>query len=87
MEAKMSDLESIKSLILWAKSNKIKKLKVQDVEVEFSDLAFIEDLVAADLGKPKLGEEYDSTKTLVDTVNPSEAKDDDESTLFWSSHS
>lgn len=39
------DVEELKNFIIWAKSQKIKRIKVKTVEVEISDYAFIEDLV------------------------------------------
>ncbi len=38
----IKDVEDLKELLLWAKEQKILKLKVGDVEVEFSAFAFME---------------------------------------------
>lgn len=70
--------QDLQEFILWCQQAKIKAVKVGEVEVQFSDLAFL-DLVAQDEPlRPK--EERDTSKTLVDTA-PEEA---DEDLLFWS---
>ena len=38
--------EQLKEFILWAKEHKLKRVKVGTIEVEISDLAFIESLDA-----------------------------------------
>lgn len=38
------DIEQIKSFIIWAREQKIKKIKLKGIEVEISDLAFIDSL-------------------------------------------
>jgi len=37
----ITDIEQLKTLIVWAKSERVKRLEVAGVSVEFSDLAFI----------------------------------------------
>lgn len=37
----IKNIEELKSLILWAKDQKIKTLEVAGISVQFSDLAFI----------------------------------------------
>lgn len=36
--------QELQDFILWAKAQKIRRMKVGDIEVEISDYAFIEDL-------------------------------------------
>lgn len=70
--------QDLKEFILWCQQAKIKAVKVGDVEVQFSDLAFV-DIIAADPAI-KMAEERDTSKTLVDA-----ATDElDEDLLFWS---
>lgn len=68
--------QELQDFILWCQQAKIKAVKVGDVEVQFSDLAFI-DIVAAEASS---AEERSTSKTMVDTT-PEEA---DEDLLFWS---
>lgn len=71
----------LQDFLLWCQQAKIKAVKIGDVEVQFSDLAFL-DIVAQDEPlKPR--EERDTSKILVDTA-PEEA---DEDLLFWSAKS
>lgn len=71
----------LKEFILWCQQAKIKAVKVGDVEVQFSDLAFLDLVAQEEPLKPR--EERDTSKTLVDTA-PEEA---DEDLLFWSAKS
>lgn len=70
--------QELQDFILWCQQAKIKAVKVGDMEVQFSDLAFID--IIAPL-EAQQAEERDTSKTLVDT-SPDEADDD---LLFWSS--
>lgn len=69
--------QDLQEFLLWCQQAKIKAVKVGDVEVQFSDLAFV-DIIASEASA---AEERDTSKTLVDTA-PDEA---DEDLLFWSS--
>lgn len=69
--------QELKDFFLWCQQAKIKAVKVGDVEVQFSDLAFL-DFVSE---QPQVAEERDTSKTLVDTA----AEEADEDLLFWSS--
>ena len=71
--------QDLKEFILWCQQAKIKAVKVGDVEVQFSDLAFL-DVITQQMEQPA-SEERDTSKTLVDTA-PEES---DEELLFWSS--
>lgn len=68
--------QELQDFLLWCQQAKIKAVKVGDMEVQFSDLAFI-DAISQNLTQ---SEERDTSKTLVDTA-PDET---DEDLLFWS---
>jgi hypothetical protein len=70
-----NNIEDIKKFITWAKENKLKSFKIKDIEVEISELSFIEEEKQDEL-KEALGD------TLVDTetTDPKEL----EELLFWS---
>lgn len=81
------DITQLKELILWAKSQKLKSLKVGDATFEFSDLAFIDGL--NDLSSP--GTEPAPRKDLAEPASSPrlpdgnvEANEDDE-LLYFSS--
>jgi hypothetical protein len=71
--------QELQDFILWCQQAKIKAVKVGDLEVQFSDLAFI-DVIAPEIAK-LASEERDTSKTMVDTA----ADEVDEELLFWSS--
>ena len=86
MEVLMFDnSEKLKEFILWAKSQRIETVKIGEIEVRFSNLAFIDDLASLEqeLTAPVSAktEERNTSKTLVDTLST----DDDEELLTWSS--
>lgn len=67
--------KELKNFIIWAKNNKIKRVKVGDIEVEISDLAFIEDQLP-------LGSQINTP------VSPSQGEQDEkeeQELLYWSS--
>lgn len=70
--------QDLKEFLLWCQQARIKAIKVGDVEVQFSDLAFV-DIIAAE-PTVKAAEERSTSKTLVDT----EPEEVDEELLFWS---
>lgn len=39
--------EELKEFVIWAKGQRVLRLKVGEVEIEFSTLAFIDDVVAS----------------------------------------
>jgi hypothetical protein len=68
--------QELQDFLLWCQQAKIKAVKVGDMEVQFSDLAFID--VISQIAPQN--EERETSKTLVDTA-PDES---DEDLLFWS---
>ena len=79
----IKDLQSLRELIVYAKSQGVQGFKIGDVEVSFSPFAFT-DLANTPEEAPKANEERNTSKTLVDTMEPSQ---EDEELLFWSSKS
>jgi len=71
--------QELQDFILWAKEAKIKSFKIGQTEVQFSDIAFLEDLQLPAPFKGT-GEEKNTSKTLVDTAEA----EDDEALLMWS---
>ena len=78
----ITNTDQLKKLIEWCKENKIKKLKIKDIEFEISELDFIPTesqevpLTPSNVGKF-------NTDTLVDTVKETPITEDED--LFWSS--
>ena len=72
-------VQDLQEFFLWCQQAKIKAVKVGDIEVQFSDLAFI-DIIAPEIAQ-QASEERDTSKTMVDTA----AEEADEDLLFWSS--
>lgn len=71
----------LQEFILWAKEARIKAFKVAGVEVEFSDLAFIDAISEITPEASSKTEEKDTSKTMVDTLNTDL---EDEDLLFYS---
>ena len=69
----INNLSELKEFLLWAKQNKVKSVKLKEVEFEISDLAFITE--------EESSEKVD-LETLMEQANP-ESEDDE--ALFWSS--
>lgn len=74
-------IEQIKELIIWAKSEKVKILEVSGIRVEFTELAFIDQIQGLEMGQSANPEVTVSTKTFADEI----ANEDDEELLFHSS--
>lgn len=79
-------LDDIKDLIRFAKSEKVKKLQVGNVNFELSDYALIEGIAEYQPTESQQKEETFSTKNMVDT-NVSEQNQEENDLLFWSSNS
>lgn len=72
------DINELKEFLIWCRSQKVKKVMLETgTSVEFSDLAFVEDL-QTDSKEMFLG----SKSTLMDTLKPNQKEDDED--LFWS---
>jgi len=79
----ITNLDQLKKLIEWCKDNKIKKLKLQDIEFEISELDFLpEEGKALTLGNSNIREF--NTETLTDTSKDQSIIDDED--LYWSSN-
>lgn len=81
----INSIEELKEFILWAKSQKVKSIKLGDINVEMSDLAFIGDF--QDLGTPE--REKQMPDISVPPTSPrlpegnQQSKEEDEE-LYWS---
>jgi hypothetical protein len=69
-----NNIEEVKSFIEWAKTQKIKSLKVGDVEVEISEISYVEEL----------GEQTENPLQRKDILAASKETTEDEELLFWS---
>lgn len=67
----------LKEFIIWAKEHKVKRVRVDNIEVEISDLAFIEGLepLSSQIG-PITGQES----------NQDAAKKEEDEDLYWSAN-
>lgn len=74
--------QELQDFILWCRQAKIKAVKVGDMEVQFSDLAFIDAI--SELTEYKGEEERNTSKTLHESPDPSEIPDSEEDLLFLS---
>jgi hypothetical protein len=77
-------VEELKALISWLKEQKVKRLKLGDVEVEISDIAFVDlgEQLATDISQSPVSDLYEENVS----PPPSEVKEDEEM-LFWSARS
>ena len=80
----ISDLAQLKRLIKWAQTNKVKKLKIDNVEFELSELSFV-DSIEVPLDQLMSNMSEYNTETLTDTLKDQKTEDDQD--LFWSSNS
>lgn len=78
----ISNIDQLKKLIEWCKSNKIKKLKLKDIEFEISELDFIPEENIQVSNDPVNTGKY-NTETLADTLQDKPLNEDED--LFWSS--
>lgn len=74
----LKNLEDVKLFIEWCKEHKVKSFKIEDVQFELSELAFIEDV--KDYSE-KLQTAVDESKFEED-----QQKKEEEELLFWSSN-
>lgn len=72
--------QELQDFILWCREAKIKAIKLDQMEVQFSDLAYI-DSIADSVTEKALESQANSEAA----VGQSEQTDDDEA-LFWSSN-
>lgn len=78
----VKDINELKNLILWCKSEKIKSIKIADISFELSDLALTEDMTSVEDAILNENKTTVIQKDLMD-AEPSQT-DEDEEALFWS---
>lgn len=85
----IENVSELQELIEWCKANGVKSLKISDIEFELSDMALSEKYIDQSMpqGKPIKDQESNSltTKTMIDTMDPEQAAQEDDEMLFWSS--
>lgn len=71
------NLQEVKDFINWAKENKVKSFKINDIAFELSELSFLPDSNQANIDlKEAIGD------TLTDTEKVDNVEEDE--LLFWS---
>jgi len=73
----LENLEDVKLFIEWCKEHKVKSFKIEGVQFELSELAFVESL--QDYG------EKIQTKTEEEKFEKEQQDQEEEDLLFWSS--
>lgn len=74
----VKSIEELKNLIIWAKEQKIKSLKIADIHIEISDLALVESFNS---------QATDPNVELTDRINSTEdaqTKEEQNEDLYWS---
>lgn len=74
----LKNLEDVKLFIEWCKEHKVKSFRIEGVEFELSELAFVENL--QDYAEQKIQTAVDESKFEKDQQDQ-----EDEDLLFWSS--
>lgn len=78
----IKSIEELKDLILWAKAQKVKSLKLGEIIVELSDLALIEDIQEPKAaGNPNVTA---SVSTFLEDLTGTGNSKEDEDLLYWS---
>jgi len=70
-------VQELQDFILWAKAEKVKRLKIGDVEVEISDYALVEDLMTIQ------SQTKSSTEPQKNT-DPNKNQTEEDDLLMWS---
>ena len=82
---KFENIEEIKEFLVWAKSERIKKIEVAGISAEFSDLAFVGDFADLSNDKSTTTAELSSSTTPTDIQEePVNNEETDEDLLFHS---
>ncbi len=78
----VKDINELKNLILWAKEQKVKSIKIADIHFELSDLALVEGFQS--LEEAILNENKTNVvqKDLIESEQSS--KEEDNEDLYWS---
>ena len=79
----MPTIKELKELIIWAKENRVKSIKLEGAEFELSDLAFIENL--QDLGAPEPQKDLSAPPRSDKLPDGNTQPNEDDEMLFWSS--
>lgn len=86
----VENISELQELIEWCKANGVKRLKMDEIEFELSDIALSEKFmdISNTQGASALKDRESNSltsKTLTDTVDAAEQAKEDEELLFWSS--
>lgn len=76
----ITTVEELKSLIIWAKDQKVKKLTLGEISIEISDIAFVD---LSQFGKPDSKQVSNNSETFGDMSNLT--PQEEEELLFHSS--
>ena len=77
----LKTIEEVKEFITWAKENKVKNVKLEGIEFEVSDIAFVDALHAPEEAYSELTSF--GSKDLLDTEEINEEEEED--LLYYSS--
>jgi hypothetical protein len=77
----VNNIEELKKLILWCKSEKVKTLKIADMSFELSDLALVESLTSIE---DAILNEDKKTVVQKDLVDSQPSKEEEDEDLYWS---
>ena len=75
----IKNINELKQFITWCKSQRVSEIKIGEVQVKISELAYLDQVQEADPGKPF---SLDDTGTLADGDELS--KSEEEELLYWS---
>ena len=80
----VKDISELKELIMWAKSMKVKSLKLGDTQFELSDLALVEGLQDISQEAVQAQKDLSTPASSPRLPNGNTEVTDEEELLFWS---
>ena len=80
----LDKLNEIQSFIRWCTANKVKSIKIKDLEFEISDYAFVEQIQSG-VESPLSTEDVLDEREMSSNVEQSQEAQEDEDLLYWSS--
>ncbi len=78
----VKDINELKNLILWCKSEKVKSIRLADISFELSDLALVQDMVSIEDAILNEDKKTVIQKDLIDSDQSSLDESDED--LYWS---
>ncbi len=78
----IKDVNDLKDIIIWAKAQKVKSLKIGEISFDLSDLALVEGLAEFDSSKPSTDLSTPPSSPRLPDGNAQANEEEEE--LFWS---